>query len=88
MRRTSVSSGENLEGKLFVQFVALIFLSYIHQRMKDKKLYRNYSMQSLLDEFDVIERYDYEGQRWHCAEITKKQEALFQCFDLNLPNMR
>ena len=28
MRRTSVSSAENLEGKLFVQFVALIYLSY------------------------------------------------------------
>lgn len=29
MRRTSVSSEESLEGKLFVQFVALIYLSYI-----------------------------------------------------------
>ena len=29
MRRHYVSSEENLEGKVFVQFIALIFLSYI-----------------------------------------------------------
>lgn len=33
MRRTSVASEENLEGKLFVQFVALIYMSYIKKVM-------------------------------------------------------
>ena len=87
MRRTAVSSGENLEGKLFVQFVALIYMSYIHQCMKKHHLYRNYSMSSLLDEFDVIERFDYEGQRWHCGEITKKQKDLYGCFEVTPLNM-
>ena len=33
MRRTQVSSEENLEGKLFLQFVGLIYLSYVKQVM-------------------------------------------------------
>ena len=33
MRRTSVSSDENLDGKLFIQFIGLIYLSYIKKAM-------------------------------------------------------
>ena len=87
MKRTGVTSGENLEGKLFVQFVALIYMSYIHQRMKEKNLYRNWSMITMLDELDIIERYDYESRKWHCGEITKKQKDLFEYFGVDLPNM-
>jgi len=35
MRRTTVSSDNALEGKLFVQFLALIYLSYIKKQMSD-----------------------------------------------------
>lgn len=87
MRRTSVSSDENLEGKLFVQFVALIYVSYIHKCMKENQLYKNYSMQTLLDDLDIIERFDYQGQRYHCSEITKKQRHIYECFGVNPPNM-
>ncbi len=87
MRRTAVSSSENLKGKLFVQFVALIYLSYIHQRMKEKNMYRNWSMITMLDELDIIERFDYDSRKWHCGEITKKQKDLFECFGVGLPNM-
>jgi len=41
LRRTSVSSEENLEGKRFVQFVALIYLTYIDKKMHDHSLYRD-----------------------------------------------
>lgn len=43
MRRTSVSSSENLEGKLFVQFIALIYLSYIKKVMSEKDLQKKYT---------------------------------------------
>jgi transposase len=87
MRRTSVSSDENLEGKLFVQFVALIYVSYIHKCMKENQLYKKYSMQTLLDDLDIIERYDYPGQSYHCGEITKKQCDIYACFGIKPPNM-
>ena len=87
MRRTAVSSSENLEGKLFIQYVALIFVSSIHQTMKKHVLYRNYSMQTLLDELDLIECFDYDGQKRHYGEVTKKQDALYECFNVSPPNM-
>jgi transposase len=85
MRRTSVSSEENLEGKLFVQFVALIYLSYIKKAMCDNDLFKNYTMQELLDELDVIERFEQPGRRYRIGEITKKQMNLYTCLGVKIP---
>ena len=85
MKRTIVHSDQVLAGKFFLQFLALIYISYIHKHMRDNKLYQNYTMQSLLDSLDVIERYDFDGQRYHCSEMTKKQQALFSCFEVSPP---
>jgi hypothetical protein len=85
MKRTSVSSSESLEGKLFVQFVALIYMSFIHKVMKEKKLYMKYTMPGLLDELDIIESFEYAGSRIHYGEITEKQQGLFACFDFTPP---
>ena len=84
--RTLVSSVENLEGKLFVEFVALIYIAYIHKVMKSKKLYRNYSIQSLLDELDVIERFDYQGQRARYSEMTERQREIYEAFGIMAPD--
>ena len=55
--------------------------------MKDNQLYRNYSMQPLLDNLDVIERFDHPGKRCHYAEITVKQQQLYECFKVDPPGM-
>ena len=86
MRRTVVHSDQALTGKFFLQFLALIYISYIHKHMRDNNLYQNYTMQSLLDSLDVVERYDFGGQRYHCSEMTKKQLNLFSCFGISPPN--
>lgn len=85
MRRTSVSSEENLEGKLFVQFVALIFLSYIQKAMVDHDLFKTYTMQELLDELDIIERFERPGRRPQIGEVTKKQLNLYKCLGVDAP---
>jgi len=82
MKRTKVSSEESLEGKIFVNFVALVYISYIHQIMLNNDLYKNYSMASLLDEIDVIESYEYHGKKSHISEVTKRQRDILHCFDI------
>ena len=84
--RVIVSSDENLDGKLFVQFVALIFLSYIKKAMSDNDLFKNYTMQDFLDELDIIERFDLPGRRHHVGEMTKKQQKLFELLGFNIPS--
>ena len=85
LRRTSVSSEENLDGKLFVQFVALIYLAYIDSAMRENDLYQSYTLQELLDELDVIERFEHPGKHRHLGEVTKKQLELYQLLGVEAP---
>ena len=78
MRRTLVSSESSLEGKLFVEFVALIYLSYIKNKMEESGLFSKYTMHELLDELDVIECFLEPGKAPIQGEVLKKQEQIYR----------
>jgi transposase len=84
MRRTSVSSEENLEGKLFIQFVGLIYLSYVKQAMDKSGLFKHYTMQELFDEVDVIEKYK-QTDGFYYGEITDKQKKIYAALGFEMP---
>jgi transposase len=77
MRRFLVSSEQALDGKLFVEFVALIYLSYINKQMHDQDLYKNFSMNQVLDKLDVIECFETPGRKLRVGEVLDKQNMLF-----------
>jgi transposase len=78
MRRMNVSSDLSLDGKLFIEFVALIFISYLHKAMLNAHLYTKFSMNELLDELEIIERFDREGYSPQLGEITERQLKIFE----------
>ena len=82
LRRVAVSSEKSLDGKLFVQFIALIFLSCIIRKMQKKELFQKYTLHGLLDELDVIECFTLPGKQLHIGEITKQQMALYDTLDV------
>ena len=86
MRRTSVSSEENLEGKLFLQFVALIYLSFVKQAMDKAGLFKDYTMQELFDELDVIELFQQPGSAAYYGEVTDKQRNLYIALGVEPPS--
>jgi len=75
--RIQVSSGQSLDGKLFVEFLTLIYMLYIKNAMQEKQLFQRYTMQELLDELDVIECYERPGYDLQYGETTKRQLELF-----------
>jgi transposase len=77
MRRMAVSSEQSLDGKLFVQFIALIFLSYITKKMQENNLFKDHTLQEVLDEMDIIECFETPGQQLHVGETTKHQMDLY-----------
>ena len=77
MRRALVSSEQSLDGKLFVQFVALIYLSYLKKQMQDKDLFRTYTLPGMLDKLDVIECFKQPGKSLRTGEILDKQVQLY-----------
>ncbi len=87
LRRTLVSSEQSLDGKMFVEFIALIYLSYIKKKMQDADLFKKYTLQGLLDEFDVIECFEQKGKVKRWGEMTKKQIELFTLMGVNPPSL-
>jgi len=45
MRKASVGSEESLEGKMFLQFIALIYVSYVKCAMDEAGLFRKMTLQ-------------------------------------------
>ncbi len=85
-KRMLVSSAASLEGKLFVEFIALIYLSYIKKQMSEKNLFRQFTIQGLLDEVDLIECYSQPGKALTVGEVLQKQRQLFKDMDVLPPD--
>lgn len=85
MRRMLVSSERSLDGKIFVEFVALILISHLDHKMREKGLYKKYTLQQLLDKLDVIECFEAPGHTLRLGEILKAQRAIYEALDVALP---
>ena len=84
-RRTLVSSEKSLDGKLFVEFIALIIMSEIKRRMQDTELFKKYTMQEMLDQIDLIECFEQKGRAIRYSEIIKKQSEIFEALGIKPP---
>ena len=84
-RKPGVSSDLSIDGKLFVEFIALIFLSYIKKQMQEKEMFSNYTMQEVLDELDIIECFKRPKHKLYIGEVTKRQINLFEDMDIAFP---
>jgi transposase len=86
MRRIRVHSERALDGKLFVQFIALIYLSYIKKQMQIQGLFKKYTMQEVIDKLDIIECFERPGKSIRIGEVTKKQNEIFTNFGIKSLN--
>ncbi|MGA7279752.1 MAG: hypothetical protein WBW79_17580 [Desulfocapsaceae bacterium] len=77
---SAVSSEQSLDGKLFVQFIALIFLFSVTRKMQQSNLFKDFTMQEVLGEFDIIECFEVPGQKLQVGETTKRQMDLYTKF--------
>jgi len=82
-----VSSELSLNGKLFVEFVALIYLSYVKKKMQEAKLFDKWTLQSLLDELDVIELFEAPEHGRVLGEITNKQKDIYEALEVPIPSL-
>lgn len=63
---------------LFVEFVALVYLSYIKKQMQDTDLLKSYTLQGVLDKLDVIECFEALGQKLRIGELLEKQKGIYE----------
>jgi transposase len=84
-KRALASSEKGLDGKLFVEFVALIIMSFIKRKMQETELFKSNTMQEALDQIDLIECFEQKGRALRYVEITDRQRGIYEAFGVKPP---
>ena len=80
------SSG-TVDGILFVQFIALIYMSALRKEMRNSNLIERYTVRELLQEMETLTKVKYSGKYGHVlTEITKSQREILQGLNITIPS--
>jgi hypothetical protein len=82
--RTRVHSGQSLHNKVFVGFIALILMSFIHKVMIENDLYLSMTMKRLIHTLGKP-HVQYIANERILYPLTKEQEKIFGAFRLPEP---
>ncbi|MDL2321801.1 hypothetical protein LJC47_05595 [Desulfosarcina sp. OttesenSCG-928-B08] len=63
----------------------LKFQTSVKKQMKDKELFKSYTMMELLDELDSIEIFQHPNRKARFSEVTKKQKDIFDAMEVQMP---
>jgi len=86
IKRLRMHSIEAVDGRLFVQFIALIYTSALRNELRKSKLIEKYTVQELLDEMKTITRITYpKKNQYVLTEISKTQRELLKTFNIPMP---
>ena len=86
MKRLRIHSSPAMDGRLFVQFVALILISALRKKMRETKLIDSYTVRELLMEMETLSRIRFSGKygQMH-TEITKPQRLIMDALGIAPP---
>jgi len=86
MKRLRMHTIETVDGRLFIQFIALIFTSALRREMRQSKLIEKYTVRELLLEMDPLTKIRYAGKYGQIlTEITKPQREILELLNIELP---
>jgi transposase len=83
LNRLRTHSDKTTDNKLFISFISLIIISYIHKNMVNKDLYKKYTLNGLIEKLDKL-KYAYSDSIIMTKPITKEQEEIFKSFDIEI----
>jgi len=86
MKRLRMHTSATVDGRLFVQFIALILISAIRKELRSSKLIEKYTVRELLQEMKTLTKIKYSGKYGHIlTEITKAQRNILNALSIKLP---
>lgn len=85
MKRLRMHSSASVNGRLFVQFIALIYMSALRKEMRESGLIKQYTVRELLQEMETLTKIKYSGKYGHIiTEMTKPQREILGCLNIEL----
>lgn len=83
-KRLRVHSEEAMQGRLFIQYIALIIASQIQRIMKEHDLYKRLTMPDLINEMKSIQEIHISGKREPVyTTLTKQQREIMNSFGID-----
>jgi transposase len=86
LKRLRVHSEERMRNKLFISFIALTLVSFIHKVMKEKGLYRKMTMEKMFITLAKLKKVTVNGQGI-LRPLTKEQRDIFIAFAIPRPSV-
>jgi transposase len=84
MKRLRMHTSTTVDGRLFVQFIALIYVSALRKQMREADLMKHYTVRELLQETETLVRISYSGTYGHIlTELTKPQRDILNALNIN-----
>lgn len=83
-KRMRTHSKETMQGRFFLQFLALILMMDIQNKMQEQKLYKRFSYPTLIGELKTLSVIKYPGKRkTTCTELTKGTKEIYKAFGID-----
>ncbi|MBK0349003.1 hypothetical protein JDW15_10340 [Aerococcaceae bacterium zg-ZJ1578] len=85
MRRLRVASENGLEGKVFVQFIALILQAQLKQTLEQSSLKKEYTIEAFLSELNRVDLLKVKEIGNTVSEVTGSLAELFEKTGIPVP---
>ena len=83
--RLRVQHNDSMQNKVFVGFIALIIMAYIHKVMLSEDLYKSMTMKKMIKTLEKLRVQTSNGTRI-IYPLTKEQKVIFKAFGLAGPS--
>lgn len=84
--RLRAHSQYNSDARLFIKFISLILQSEIIKTMRDKKLFKIYTVKEMLATLKKIKLTSLDDDQI-LSEISKQQRKIFEAFNVDIPEI-
>jgi transposase len=84
LSRLHIQSNDRMQNKIFVGFIALILMSWIHKNMSDKGMYKQMTFDKMMLTLSKIKIATIHGQRI-LRPLTKDQKQILQQLGVDAP---
>jgi transposase len=86
MKRLRMHTSQTVDGRLFVQFVALIYMSALRAEMRKSGLIERYTVREPLQEMETLTKVKYSGKYGYIlTEVTKPQREILMGLNIEIP---
>jgi len=82
-KRSRTSSSNTMKGSIFINFLALILLSYVDQVMSEQKLYKEFTKKELFKTLTKLKVFELANKQILLGEISKRQKNILTAFKLS-----